>query len=87
MKSWFEYDMDGEHEVVDLSEYGLWPFFRTVAAEIAMSDCSGVHVTKIVYNGVQYRYAGWKPGMEYEFLNVDDPDGESYTTWMEHLDH
>ena len=87
MKSYFEYDMDGEHEVVDLSSYDLWPFFRTVAAEIAMSDCSGVNVTKIVYNGVNYQYAGWKPGMEYEFVNMDDPEGESYTTWMEHLDH
>lgn len=87
MKSYYGYDIDDEHVVVDLSERDLWPFFRTVAAEIAMSDCSGVHVTEIVYNGKHYRYAGWKPGMEYEFLDMDDPDGESYTTWMEHLDH
>jgi hypothetical protein len=52
-----------------------------------MDDCTGADVTKIVYNGVNYRYAGWKPGMEFEFLNADDPEGESYTTWMEHLDH
>lgn len=87
MKSYFEYDMDGEHFVCDLTGYELWPFFRTIASEIAMSDCSGTDVTKIVYNGTQYRYAGWKPGMEFEFINADDPDGESYTTWMEHLDH
>lgn len=87
MKSWYEYDIDGEHVVHDMSDWDLWPFFRRVAAEIAMSDCSEVHVTKIVFNRTAYEYAGWKPGMEFEFLNIDDPDGESYTTWMEHLDH
>ena len=87
MKRWYEYDMDGEHVVADLSEYGLWPFFRTVAAEIAMSDCTGVHVTRIVLDGTEYRYAGWKPGMAFEFVNVDNPDEESYTTWLPQYDH
>ena len=87
MKSYYKYEMDGVEDVMDCSGLGLWPFFRTVATELAMSDCSGVHVTEIVFDGVHYRYAGWKPGMEFEFLNADDPNGESYTTWMEHLDH
>lgn len=87
MKSWYEYDMDSEHVVVNMSEYGLWPFFRTVAAEIAMSDCTGAHVTKIVFDSVRYEYVGWKPGMEYEFVNAEDPAGESYTTWIPQYDH
>ena len=87
MISYYEYDFDGEHVVIDCSEYDQWPFFRTVAAELAMSDCSNVDVTKIVYQGTEYRYAGWKPGMEFTFINKNDPTAESYTTWMEHLDH
>ncbi len=87
MLSYYEYDMDDEHVIEDRTGDELWPFFRRVAAELAMSDCSGVRITRIVYNGVDYVYAGWRPGMEYTFVNKHNPDAESYTTWMEHLDH
>lgn len=86
MISYYVYEFEDEVITKDLSDYDLWPFFRMVAAEIAMSDCSGANVTKIVYKGNEYYYAGWKPGMEFEFINRKNPE-DRYTTWMEHLDH
>lgn len=88
MKSYYEYEFKGENEklVADLSNLDMWPFFRTVAAEIAMGDCSDATVTKIVYQGTEYKYEGWKPDMEYTFYNVNDPD-DAYTTWIPEYDH
>ena len=70
----------------DCSDMETWPFFRRVAAELAMDDCSGIQMLLIVYQNKEYRYVGWRPGMEYTFVNVNDPD-DFYTTYMKHLDH
>lgn len=87
MKNYYEYEFEGQHCVTDLADCGLWPFFRTVGAEIAMSDCTGVHVTKIVYGGRQFRYVGWQPGMKFEFVGVGDNAAETYVVWLPQYDH
>ena len=61
-------------------------FFRTVAHTLAMSDCTDEEVVTIVWQGKSYHYDGWKLGMEFTFVNDEDPE-DFYTTWMEHLDH
>lgn len=86
MTSFYIYQLDGEVCCRDCSGMEVWPFFRTVAAELAMADCSEVTIRLIVWQNVEYKYVGWRPGMEYTFENVNDPE-DFYTTWMEHLDH
>ena len=44
---------------------------RKVSQIICFSDCSDERVTKIVYRGREVEYAGWKPGMVYEFYDVE----------------
>lgn len=61
-------------------------FFRDVAYTLAMSDLTDEKVEEIVWQGEHYHYVGWRPGMEYTFVNDGDEE-DSYTTWMEHLDH
>lgn len=86
METWYAYEMEGERVVVDCNEYDLWPFFRRVAEELAMEDCSGAQVTDIVCEGWRFRYVGWQPGMKFEFVNVDDPE-DVYIIWCPELDH
>lgn len=42
-------------------------FFRTVAERYAFSDCSDDRVLEIVFDGCRIEYAGWQPGMLYDF--------------------
>ena len=89
MTNYYEYDFENEHYVKDLSELpknDLWCFWNTVAMEICMSDCSDVEVTRIVWQGREFRYVGWRPGMEYTFECIDNPE-ETYTLWLPHMDH
>ena len=87
--NYYEVESDGEYWVVDLEGYDPFPFFRAVGAEIAMDDCTGIHITKIVYNYVEYEYVGWRPGMEYTFVVKGKPENEkfAYTVWLPEYDH
>ena len=85
-QTFYIYEFEDEQTVVNKEGCGVWPFFREVAAIIAMSDCTEQNIVKIVFRGKEYRYAGWAPGMEYSFINTKDAN-DTYTTWMEHLDH
>jgi hypothetical protein len=85
-QTFYVYEFDGEQTAVNKEGTELWPFFREVAAIIAMSDCSEQEIVKIVFQGKEFRYAGWAPGMEYTFIDNTDPEN-TYTTYMEHLDH
>ena len=51
-----------------------------------MSDCTDEKIPMVVYDGNEYRYAGWAPGMEFTFYNVDDPE-DTYTLWLPEYDH
>lgn len=50
----------------------MYRFFRSVSWAIAFSDCSGADVVKIVYQGIEYVYEGWKPGESYMYHAVHD---------------
>ena len=84
-RNYYTYEQEGERFTADLSDLELWPFFRTVAAEIAMSDCSEVRVNKIVYQDKEFKYTGWQPGMRFTFISQDGT--EEYTTYMPEYDH
>ena len=85
-ETYYIYECEDRETKVNREGTKLWPFFREIAALIAMSDCSAKNIVKIVFEGKAFHYAGWKPGMEFTF--IDDSDAENtYTTWMEHLDH
>lgn len=88
MKNYFiiEYD-DGDQVTYDRSGADLWPFFREVAAFFAMRDCTDEKIVKVVYDGHEFRYAGWAPGMLFTFYNVDDPYNDRYTTWLPEYEH
>lgn len=49
--------------------------FTKVAKMICYADCTGIEVEYIAINDCRYDYAGWQPGMLFEFL---DEDGCSY---------
>lgn len=86
MKSYFIIDYDGDQVTYDRSNTELWAFFREVAIHFAMRDCSDEEISKVVYNGNEYRYSGWAPGMEFTFYNVADPE-DTYTLWLPEYDH
>lgn len=80
---------EGDIYTIDLDKIDAkhpFDFFRTVAHTLAMRDCTDEEVEKIVWQGKSYHYVGWRPGMEFTFVNDEDPE-DFYTTWMEHLDH
>ena len=87
MKSYYEWECEGERGVKDLSDYDLWPFFRIVGRVLAFDDCSPINITKIVYDGREFRYVGWQPDMKFEFVGVGDGSAESYVVWLPECDH
>ena len=85
-QTFYTYEFEGEQTTVNKEGCEVWPFFREVAAAIAMSDCTEQEIVKIVFQGKEFHYAGWAPGMEFTFIDNEDPEN-AYTTYMEHLDH
>ena len=77
-KNYFQYEL-GSDWGEDIGEVITREFaddqgnemMRKVSQIICFSDCSDEHVTKIVYRGREVEYAGWKPGMVYEFCDVE----------------
>ena len=66
------YDFDEEKDIVVHKVYTREEsekMMRNVSKTIAFSDCSDERVTKIVYRGRELTYAGWQPGMVYEFID------------------
>ena len=85
-QTFYVYEFEGEQTTVNKDGCEVWPFFNEVASVIAMSDCSDQNVVKIVFQGKEFHYTGWKPGMEFTFVD-DENSQNAYTTWMPHLDH
>ena len=77
-QTFYVYEFDGEQTTVNKEGTEVWPFFREVAEVIAMSDCSEQKVVKIVFQGKEFHYAGWAPGMEFTFIDNDDSEN-TYT--------
>lgn len=69
--SWYVYtDCDGE---VHSEAFGIITedaFFTKVSKKICHGDLDNSTVHKIFYKGEEFIYAGWQPGMKYEFLAV-----------------
>ena len=84
--SWYIYtDENGEiHDVV----YGYDntnEFFTDISRRIAFDDCTNEAVQKIYYKGNEIEYAGWQPGMKFEYKDLN-----GNTVWVgvfEHWDH
>lgn len=86
-KSYYTFTMDDdENNIVEFESPSLAEFLGQVAMEECMSDCSGVNITKIVYEGHEWRWVGWLPDMEYTFVRVDDPKLE-WSVWLPHMEH
>lgn len=80
MKSYIRYE-DGFHaHIKDLSELSMNEIFRKISKMIAFSDCTDIEIIDIVIDGKEYYYAGWRPGMEYTFL-----DKEGKQIWSEYF--
>lgn len=82
--SWCIYcDEDGElSTVVHNDPFDELGFFVKVAKFIAFSDCTDEHVEKIFFKGKEVVYAGWQPGMTFEFKDLD-----GNTVWKESFPH
>lgn len=67
-------DADGNIYAVThtgLDEHQLGAFFRELSQRIAFDDCSGETVLDIYVDGERIEYAGWKPGMRYEYVDTN----------------
>lgn len=82
--SWFIYtEPDGTPTcVVHNDSYDKFGFFVKVAKCIAFSDCTDKIVQKIFFQGKEVVYAGWQPGMTFEFKDL-----EGNTVWKESFPH
>ena len=71
--SWYIYtDCDGEaHSGIFSGEYGDDYFFTRVSRKIAFDDIEDITVQKIYFKGKEVTYAGWQPGMKYEYQDLD----------------
>ena len=45
-------------------------FFIQVSKAIAFDDCTDIIIEKIVFRGKEVHYAGWQPGMMYEYKDA-----------------
>lgn len=59
---------------------------RLVVKMICFSDCSDEVVTKIVYEGREIEYIGWRPGMYIAFRYVGT-DEIAFEGWYPEYDH
>lgn len=84
--SWYIYlDCDGEVHSETFNHCCDDKFFKAVSQRICFDDCTNESVVKIYYKGKEVFYAGWQPGMKYEYT-----DAQGNTVWVgyfEHWDH
>lgn len=82
------YDFDEEQEIRVHKPYApedANKMLEDASKTICFSDCSDERVSKIVYRGREVQYAGWQPGMVYQFI---DANGKVvYTTVHEEWEH
>ena len=63
-------DEDGIVRVVGYhSDDSADKFFTDVSRTLAFDDCTNETVLDIIWKGEEVHYAGWQPGMIYEFHN------------------
>ena len=71
--SWYIYtDEEGiAHSVTHDNTVDMDRFFYYVSQRIAFDDCSNETVKKIYFRGKEVFYAGWKPGMRFEYEDTN----------------
>lgn len=85
--SWFIYtDRDGNaYSQVFKGDMSDDFFFGKVSKKICFDDLDDETVVKIYFKGKEVEYAGWQPGMKYEYKDLD-----GNTVWVgyfEEWDH
>lgn len=85
--SWYIYtDCDGyAHSETFNGEFDEDCFFTKVSKKICFDDLEDITVQKIYYKGKEVQYAGWQPGMRFEYKDLD-----GNTIWVgdfPHWDH
>ena len=84
--SWYIYtDCDGEAHSEVFGQVRKDFFFTKVSQRICFDDLYDSTVHKIFYKGKEVEYAGWQPGMKFEYKDLD-----GNTVWVgyfEHWDH
>jgi hypothetical protein len=84
--SWYIYtDCDGEAHSEVFGQITDDQFFTKVSKKICFDDLDDSNVHKIFYKGKEVIYAGWQPGMKFEYKDLD-----GNTVWVgyfEHWDH
>ncbi len=70
--SWYIYtDSEGIAYSHAFSEISMDMFFHRVSKQIAFDDLDDTTVQKIYYRGKEVEYAGWQPGMRFEYTDLD----------------
>ena len=84
--SWYIYaDHEGNAYAKHFGNVDEDFFFTNVSKKICFDDCDDDTVVKIFYKGKEVFYAGWQPGMKYEYKDLD-----GNTVWVgyfEEWDH
>ena len=84
--SWYIYtDSDGDAHSETFGQITADKFFTKVSKKICFDDLDDSSVQKIYYKGKEVEYAGWQPGMKYEYKDL-----EGNTVWVgyfEEWDH
>jgi hypothetical protein len=76
--SWYIYtDSEGIAHSETFGEISMDMFFHRVSKRIAFDDLADETVQKIYYRGKEVEYAGWQPGMKYEYIDL-----EGNTIWV-----
>jgi hypothetical protein len=64
-------DYEGNYAVKAYDKIDTDKFFYEVSKKIAFDDCTQEIVIDIFWKGSRIMYAGWQPGMKYEYKNLD----------------
>lgn len=84
--SWYIYtDSEGIAHSENCDNVDLDMFLYKVSKRIAFDDIDGITVQKIYFRGKELEYAGWQPGMKFEFTDLNGK-----TVWVgqfEEWDH
>lgn len=64
-------DYEGLAHSVTYEHIDTDKFFCEISRRIAFDDCSGETVTDIYWRGQRVEYVGWKPGMRFEFEDLN----------------
>jgi hypothetical protein len=84
--SWYIYtDYEGIAHSENFHGTDMDKFFCRVSKRIAFDDLDEITVQKIYFQGKEVEYAGWQPGMKFEYKDLDG--NTIWVGYFEHWDH